>query len=580
MSQESTHGRYPGRLTLSPVLWAGAALLALGTLTCQAAPPGAWPKYTFTAEDSSVPEMVGVINAKIEARWEENKVTPSRYATDYEFIRRASLDIVGRIATPEEIRRFLKDPADSRRAKLIDRLLESPEYSRHWANVWANWLLTRSGPFGRGTYKDQMVGWLAGQFRKNRPYSEIVSELITAKGTNTENGAVNFVLAHVGDPVPAADRARYGQFQMVPLTSRITRLFLGTQVQCAQCHDHPFLGTVKQEHFWGVNAFLRQVVREGTPPTRRRDMAGPLTLKDNPSANRRAMVSFEKRNGVLLATRAVFLPDFRDEESKGQKLDTSPDAPGRREQLARYVLDHPNFGRAWVNRMWSVFLGRGFVHPMDDFNENNESSHPELLNDLAAKAKHYNYDQKRLIRWICNSLPYNLSPVANRTNDKSDQERLFSRMIVKAISPEQLFDSLQVATEGKAVDPKKTATERARWLDGLIGNFGDDEGNEVNFNGTVVQALMMMNGEDINRAISREKEGAVAMAMTRNRTANGVIDELYLSALNRPATDREKALIRRKMQLRFPFSRKDSGRAQCDDLYWALLNSNEFLLNH
>jgi hypothetical protein len=543
--------------------------------------------YAIVGDDVSVPEMVETINQRIQARWKEEKVKPSDFCSDFEFIRRASLDIIGRIATREEIERFLKDKPEVRRSQLIDRLLESDEYARHWANVWANWLLTRSGAFGKGLYKEQMTDWLEEQFKQNKPYSQIVTDLITASGTNTENGAVNFVLAHVGEAVPRDQQAKYGQFQMVPLTSRITRLFLGTQVQCAQCHDHPFLGTVKQEHFWGVNAFLRQVVREGTPPTRRRDMPGPLTLRENPRANSRGIVSFEKRNGVLLATRAVFLPDFKVEDSKGKKLDLDPDAPSRREQLARFLLDHPNFARAWVNRMWSVFFARGIVHPMDDFNENTIPSHPELLDALAAKAKHYNYDQKKLIRWLCNSLPYHLSPVANPTNDTEDHAQLFSRMNIKSLSPEQLFDSLNVATEGKVLDRKATAEKRARWLDRLIGNFGDDEGNEVNFNGTVVQALLMMNGEDINQAITRANEGTVANTMkkvggniTNIRQYNQVINDLYRAALNRPASDQERRLLLARFPLRRQFQGSDSWRKRADDLFWALLNSNEFLLNH
>jgi hypothetical protein len=529
---------------------------------------------------ADVQEMTKLINEKIEAGWKANKVTRSRYATDFEFIRRASLDVIGRIAKPEEIQAFLRDPEPTRRSLLIDRLLASDEYPAHWANLWTNWLLTRSGPFGQGTYHEQTSAWLREQFALNRPYDAIVKDLITAKGKNTENGAVNFILAHVGETTPAALRTELGHFEMVPLTSRITRLFLGVQVQCAQCHPHPFYDSLKQEHFWRVNAFLRQVDREGTPPVQRgRTMTHPpLTLKDNEAVNADAKVYLEKRNAVLLQVRAEFLPSG--EEVKGQTLTKGAKGITRREELARYLLDHDQFPKAIVNRLWGVFLGRGFVNPVDDFNEQNKPSNPELLNELAARFKHYGYDQKKLIRWICNSTPYNLSCVTNPTNDKPEQEVLFSRMVMKSLTPEQLFESLMVATKAEVAESKKDKKAlRDDWLRNLISNFGDDEGNEVNFNGTVVQALLMMNGKDINEAIARKDKGTVSLAIAHNpRSSAAVITELYLAALNRRPTPRESVHV----QSCFPLQRgrdKDPA-APYQDLLWALLNSNEFLLNH
>src|SRR5437762_1950945 len=139
----------------------------------------------------------------------------------------ASLDIIGRTAKPEEITQFFKDPRDTRRTKLIDRLLASSDYPRHWADVWANWLLSRAGIFGRGMYHTQLATWLEDKYARNRPHTEIVTELITASGKNTDNGAVNFILAHVGEAVPPGRRGEDGMFEMVPITSRVTRLFLG-----------------------------------------------------------------------------------------------------------------------------------------------------------------------------------------------------------------------------------------------------------------------------------------------------------------------------------------------------------------
>ncbi|MBY0230322.1 MAG: DUF1549 and DUF1553 domain-containing protein [Gemmataceae bacterium] len=540
-------------------------------------------KMTIASKDADVAEMAKVIDTSLEKMWKENEVTPSHFITDHEFIRRASLDIIGRSATLKEIEVFMKDPVEARRSRLIDRLLSSEDYPRHWANMWSNWLLTRAGDFGRGKYHDQMNVWLEDQFASNKPYNEIVTKLITAKGSNEESGAVNFVLAHVGEPTPAPRRKEEGAFEMVPLTSRITRIFLGTQVQCAQCHAHPFFNGLKQEMFWGVNAYLRQVTRQGGGMRRpARGMALPeLKLGDDTSVNTEANVFFELRSGKVKMWHAEFLPSGEKEREKGRgpRLDPKKTGLERREELAKHVIDHEMFPKAVVNRMWGLFFGRGFVAPVDDFNDNNQPSNPELLNELSARLKHYNYDLKKLIRWITHSKAYHLSYVANASNDKPEHEGLFSRMIMKALSPEQLIESMIVATNAEAKETAAKKEMRDRWLSRLVANFGDDEGNEVNFNGTIVQALLMMNGKDINDAIAR-KGGSVDEAVKNGKTDDGVIRLMYLSALNRLPSAKELTGVKKKFAVRPEFRSKDSAKAAYEDLFWALLNSNEFLLNH
>jgi hypothetical protein len=540
------------------------------------------PHNKLTAKaDADVAEMVKLINEKLEATWTANKVVPTRYVEDHEFIRRASLDIIGRIARPAEIQKFMNDPAETRRALLIERLLDSEDFPRHWATMWANWLLGRTGVFGRGKYHEEMVTWLEDQFAQNRPYNLIVRDLLTASGDNSSNGAVNFILANVGEAVPPPKRSEEGQFEMVPITSRITRLFLGTQVQCAQCHDHPFQKSIKQDRFWGVNAFLRQVERVGAPPVPRGAMAmtfAKLELRDNKNWNPEATVFYEKRNGVVLQTGAEFLPAA--EGKRAARLPGGVTGRERREKLADFVEENENFPKAVVNRIWAVFFGRGFVNPIDDFNDNNQPSDPELFNEVSARFKHYNYNLKKLIRWICNSNAYQLTYVANRTNDKPEQEALFSRMILKSMSPEQLFESLMVATNAEAAERKEDKNKlRDQWMGRLISNFGDDEGNEVNFNGTVVQALLMMNGEDLNTAINRKGKGTVSLAMSRAGVNNprGVIRQLYLASLNREPTTAELQVLVAKLPVRH---REGDMTAPYCDIFWALLNSSEFLLNH
>ena len=346
----------------------GGLLLAglIGILRLEAAPPDDQPKdkskagaagkaqvnvpvapaplkMTIVSEGSDTTEMSKIINDKLEAGWKANKVVSSRYIDDHEFIRRASLDIIGRIATPAEIRAYLKDPQDRRRSMLIERLLKHEDYARHWANLWSNWLLTRSGDFGRGKYHDAMTVWLEDQFAQNKSCAELATKVLTATGKNDDNGATNFILAHLGEQVPQAKRQEEGQNEMVPLTSRITRVFLGTQVQCAQCHAHPFFNSLKQESFWGINAFLRQVKKDAPPGMRRPRMAArpTLTLTDDENVNPDANVFFEMRNGKVRMWRAEFLPS--EGKERGPRLNPNKKGVARREELARYLVEHEMF---------------------------------------------------------------------------------------------------------------------------------------------------------------------------------------------------------------------------------------------
>jgi hypothetical protein len=552
------------------------AIVVLFGITAQAAQKDS-AKPAPTGGDAA--DVVKLIDEALRASWKDNSITPSPRCDDHEFIRRASLDIIGRIATPAEIKAYLEEPAKDRRQKLIERLLKSEEYAKNWANLWANWLLTRSGAFGRGQYHEETQTWLEDQFAQNKPFRETVRALITAEGKNTENGAVNFILAHLGENTPANEVREGGQFNMVPITSRITRLFLGVQTQCAQCHDHPLEPKLKQNHFWGINAFLRQVRREGTPPVPGNRQMGfsPLTLRDDTSVNQDAQVFYETRNAKLLPVKAQFIDGTRIAVTGGGPKKLPVEGKARREELAQLIIEHPNFAMEQVNRMWGHFFSRGFVNPIDDFNSQNTPSHPELLEKLAERYRHYGCDHKMLIRWICNSEAYNLSSMANKTNDKSDSDQpwLFARMLPKAMSPEELFESLMVATGSQSKEQKKEL--RDRWLNSLISNFGDDEGNEVSFSGTVVQALMMMNGNDLNSAIGGADGNVAKLVDKRGASPRLIVHDLYLLALNRPPTSRELERISAALRMRV-VDRKPEAPYQ--DLLWALLNSNEFMLNH
>lgn len=587
--------------------------------------------------------QVSRINELVRANWVANKVNPSERCNDFEFIRRASLDIIGRIATEAEILEYMKQSTPTRRAWLVEKLLRSEECGENMANIWTVMLLTRTG--SKKQYQQQLREWLTDEFNakegstastmpspvvrsspsagpaptpsssggvrpvakgakgvKGEPdWSKTVYSLLTATGKTNENAAVNFIAHHIGDEIRMDDSKKgraspeelreNGRYDMVPVTSRTTRLFLGVRTQCVQCHDHPFNGELQQGQFWGINAFFRQTTVSQRPPMmaakkNKKDLTDPnIELIDEPGFNQRAIVSYERRSGLLKYTGMQFLD--------GSRVKTLPEGTTRRAELAKFIVNDPMFAKSFANRMWAHFFGKSFTRDAaDDFGEHNPVTNPELLDYLAEQFRQYDHNPKDLMRWICNSQAYGLSSKANRYNDKPDDEVLFARMLMKAMTPEQLFESLMTATASKvAGDKEQRRALREAWLDKLVLNFGNDEGEEGTFSGTVVQALMLMNGDDINKAITDQAVGTVANVIREKglRITDKNINKLYLSALNRPATPAEiQRLMDPRMYLYHNPALKGKINTSSDafaigyyqDIYWALLNSNEFFLNH
>jgi hypothetical protein len=514
------------------------------------------------------------IDLELAKSWKAHGLVPSRLATDEEFIRRVTLDILGRIATPEEIRRFQSDPALVRRTRLIERLLASGDYAKNWAVLWTNWLITRTGP---AAYHEALRKWLENELaRTDSSHERMVRELLTAGGRSDRNGAVNYLLMNLGEPLGRPKGTRHEehnqQYNMVPATARTVQLFLGVRLQCTQCHDDLLHEEWKQEQYWGMNAFLRQVERRGPPLMNGRPMAAPdAELVDNPDQNGDGLVRYEKRNGSTLSIGPTYLDGRR------------PATPGRswREELARLVIQDDRFAKAYVNRVWAHFFGRGLNAPAapDDLCESMPVNYPELLNELAGDFRASGTNPRSLVRWICNSQAYQLSSAANASNAKSDAEPYFCRMNLKVLSPEQLFESLMVVTQlGETETDVKRAKLRDAWMRNLIVNFGDDEGNEATFNGTVVQALLLMNGQEINATLANTREGPLIDALSRRgATVRSVMEALFIRILNRWPTAIEYREIPVKMSLH---AIEPTVLAPWQDLAWALVNSNEFMLNH
>ena len=446
---------------------------------------------------------------------------PAKPATDEEFLRRAYLDLLGRIPDVQEARAFLQTKETDKREKLVEYLLEHPDYPKNFATQWTILLIGR-GNQGRMVDRGALTSWLRKQFAADRPWNEVVHELVSATGSNKENGAVNYVLAHL-------------EFDAVPLTSRTTRLFLGQQIQCTQCHDHPS-NDWKQVDFWGINAFFKGMKTEQKTSVNATGLEAydHTELRDEPTD---AYVRFDRRNGLV----GIAFPKFLD----GRKISQGTDVI-RRAELGKLIADPKNedLARAFVNRMWAHFLGRGFVNPVDDFGPHNPPTHPELLDKLAQEFQESGYDVKKLCRWIMASRAYQLSSVKAKGGEKD--EGLFSQMQLKPMTPEQLFDSLLTATTPIA-PATATQSDRKRdaWLRQFLFAFANDEGEEsTSFQGTIPQALMMMNGELMREALSG-KPGSflgdcIEQAQTQARSPEAyMVNQIYLAALSRYPTRKE-----------------------------------------
>ena len=367
------------------------------------------------AESTQVPSQVAAINEPIEEGWRDFSIRPAPEVDDATWCRRLFLDVIGRIPSNQELKEFL-DERGNRRAKLVERLLHddryTEEYAGHWATVWTNLLIGRSGGNDRRsmTSRDGMQKYLRDSFAMNKPYNKMVYELVTAvgatkPGANNFNGAVNFLVDKVNEE------------KAVLATSSTSRIFLGQQVQCTQCHNHPF-NQWKQQKFWEFNSFFRQTrsLRRFVNGTNDIDYAELANEDFAGEANdpNDALVFYELRNGL---TRVAY-PVFTD----GTAIDVSGFVSdvNRREELGRLMMESEYLDKMIVNRMWSLFFGHGFTKPIDDLGPHNPASHPALLDQLAKEFRESSYDLKQLITWITLSKPYQLSAVLGSNNSIDD----------------------------------------------------------------------------------------------------------------------------------------------------------------
>ncbi|MEX0724709.1 MAG: DUF1549 and DUF1553 domain-containing protein [Planctomycetaceae bacterium] len=512
----------------------------------------------FTTGSSDV--IIDFVNQQIRQGWVDNEIEASDAATDEEWIRRVYLDLVGHIPSAADVTTFVEDRDDAKRSQLIEKLLDDPDYVRNWTTVWSNLLIGRQPP--RGVSQAGMQKFLREAFAKNRPWNDIVFDITSAEGHYERNGAVNYLLAQMTMPDAG-----------VQATAKTTRLFLGMQVQCTQCHDHPF-NDWKQARFWEFNSFFQQMRRVDH---RRFDAKTGRQVDDYSElvrADYDGPVFYEKRSGLVVAASPAYFD---------VKIDDGIDVD-RRKALAKLLVEgeKPLIAQAFVNRLWGQFMGYGFTRPVDDMGPHNSPSHPEVLDRLSEEFVKSGYDVKQLIRWICNTEAYNLTSQFNDTNEidnpAAGEIPLFSHMYPKALQAEQLYDSLIVATEAHksgSAGWEQAESQRQRWMQQFVIAFGTDEADEATiFNGTIPQALMMMNGELTQNAISVVQGSYLHTVLSQKGSDSQKIRELYLASLGRTPNSRESTMANKLIR-----ANPDKVIA-FQDLFWALLNSNEFMTNH
>lgn len=526
-------------------------------------------------ERSDIPPQVIRINEQFESIWAETGLRPSSEATDFEWCRRVHLDLIGRIPTVDELQSFVQDKAEDKRLKLVNRLLYddfyTEEIARNWTTLWTNLLIGRTGGNANNSMisRSGMQKYLRDSFARNKPYDQLARELITATGSAQPeapdfNGATNFLI----DKVNMENAAQ--------ATAATSRIFLGVQVQCTQCHNHPF-NDWKQQKYWEFNAFFRQVrgFRGATdaesPKLVDQDFRGESGNIDE------ADLFFELRNGLLKVAYPVFFD--------GTALPRSGyvQAVNRREKVSELIVQSPWFAQAQVNRIWEHFLGYGFTKPVDDLGSHNPPAYPDLFDYLSEEFRNSGYDLRRLMAWVVLSKPYSLSSKSNKGNERDDPllglTPAFSHFYLRQMRAEELYESLQIASGAgtQTGSYEEQEARKNRWLQQFATEFGTDEGDETTqFNGTIPQVLMMFNGEMVRSATAGEPGSVLAKLFSEPGTKyQDAVDYLFLAGLSRPAKKSEREMAQLLLQ-----ARQGDTREALRDVWWVVLNSNQFLFNY
>jgi len=525
-------------------------------------PAEAVPQTAMGIDDASI---VSEIDRLIAVAWSDNDVIAADVADDHEWVRRCFLTLTGRIPTVTEASTFVASTSPRKRTVLVDSLLDDPRYAENLSVTWTNLLIGRTN--ARQVDQEALYGFLQRQFLKNRPWMETVGDLIAAEGRSDQNGATNFLLAHLND-------------QATPATAVTARLFLGQQVQCTQCHNHPFVKDRIQNEFWSLNAFFKQAERRPLTVTSIDGKSQNVwTLADTGSPG----ITFYE---TLRGQQKAVLPEF---DGHTMKAD---DSRSRRAELVRLLAadSHHLVAQAMVNRTWAQVFGYGFTNPIDDLGPHNPVSHPELVEFLTQSFAKSDYDVRRLMRWLTLSRTFQLSSLQTEESFVIDDPLeggtpLFSRAYPRPMGPEQVYDSIRIAIRSAAdqpIDSSIGSIHRREWVEQFVQSYGTDENDEhLAFEGNITQAMLMMNGEDLQTAIPLT---ATEVAKTFHEGPQGVLrslERIAMATLNREPSEREEKIFRGRYRALTRSMPEDVAiRTATEDMLWAYLNSSEFTSVH
>lgn len=488
---------------------------------------------------------------------------------DATFLRRVWLDIVGDIPTPEHVTAFLLDPAKDKRERVVRELLDNPQYGQNWARYWRDVILSRKLEDRAAIVANPLVVTLTEQLNNNESWDKIAAEFITATGDVRENGATAIGMAQDG--------------RTEETTAEMSRIFLGIQIQCAQCHDHK-TDRWTREQFHELAAFFPRIaVRPIQSPVRR---SFEIVANDQPDYGRRPNPDVQNRRGKP----EHFMPDLDDPAAVGTRMQPqffltsaklpfgTPDAE-RRGTVAEWMTRNPWFATAFVNRIWGELVGEGFYQPIDDMGPDRTPSAPKTVELLSKGFAKSGYDIKWLFETISATEAYQRESRPRREVDGTP----FAANVAQPLRSDQLFNALLSALDTD--EPAESANRRGRPAAG--GNpygrngsvrqafevaFGYDPSDpRETVNASIPQALALMNGVRINLAVrAAGNETMLGRLLEETDDNSAVIEDLYLRTMSREPTDKE-----RDAALAFCKSTKNRP-AVFEDLLWALVNSSEF----
>jgi hypothetical protein len=484
------------------------------------------------------------IDTHVDAKLQQLNIAASELCTDADFLRRVSLDIIGTLPTADESRTFLADKRPDRRARLVDALLQRPEFADYWALKWSDLLRVDRLALGhKGAY--EYYRWIRDSFAANKPYDRFAREFLAGDGLLSQAPAGYL---HKVEKTP--DK----------VASTVSQVFLGIRIECAQCHHHPF-DRWSQTDYVGMQAFFTQVTFKPTP-------RGEMVVAS------RNTTSKHPRTKVIVHAHPLGT----------QNPDASPEGD-RRKALAAWMTapENPWFARNFVNRIWARFAGRGIIEPIDDLRVTNPPTNPELLDALSKSFVDSGFDFHALIRTITASRTYQLSSKPNETN--LGDENNYSRALFKKLSAEVLFDAVcQTTGVGEKFDGLPNGYRAIQLWDSQVSHyflrlFGRPERAtpcecERSVEPSVGQVLHILNSPKIHAKLSHAG-GQIAVLVERYPNDSRLIDELYLTFYNRFPDEAE-----RKGAAEFLLRHGEHRQQAAEDIAWTMMNTVEFLFNH